>query len=114
MDEFEFIKSILNELGCKMFFDVNNVYVNSINYKYDVKVFINGLFLDKIVYGYIVGYYDEVEDLKVDIYGVDVIELVWVLLEYVYFIYGVFLILLECDFNIFLLSELLVEVKKIK
>ena len=114
MDELEFTKSILNESGCKMLLDVNNVYVNSINHKYDAKAFINGLPSDKIVYGHIAGHYDEAEDLKVDTHGADVIEPVWELLEYAYLTHGVFPTLLERDFNIPPLNELLAEVKRIK
>lgn len=114
MDELEFIKSILKESGCQMLLDVNNVYVNSINHKYDAKAFINGLPSDKIVYGHIAGHYDEAEDLKVDTHGADVIEPVWDLLEHAYLTHGVFPTLLERDFNIPPLSELLAEVKKIK
>ena len=114
MDELEFTKSILKESGCKMLLDVNNVYVNSINHKYDAKAFINGLPSDKIVYGHIAGHYDEAEDLKVDTHGADVIEPVWALLEHAYLTHGVFPTLLERDFNIPPLSELLAEVKKIK
>ena len=114
MDELEFTKSILNESGCKMLLDVNNVYVNSINHKYDARAFINGLPSDKIVYGHIAGHYDEAEDLKVDTHGADVIEPVWALLEHAYLTHGVFPTLLERDFNIPPLSELLAEVKKIK
>ena len=114
MDELEFTKSILNESGCKMLLDVNNVYVNSINHKYDAKAFINGLPSDKIVYGHIAGHYDEAEDLKVDTHGADVIEPVWALLEYAYLTHGVFPTLLERDFNIPPLNELLAEVKRIK
>ena len=114
MDELEFTKSILNESGCKMLLDVNNVYVNSINHKYDAKAFINGLPSDKIVYGHIAGHYDEAEDLKVDTHGADVIEPVWELLEYAYLTHCVFPTLLERDFNIPPLSALLTEVKKIK
>lgn len=114
MDELEFTKSILKESGCQMLLDVNNVYVNSINHKYDAKAFINGLPSDKIVYGHIAGHYDEAEDLKVDTHGADVIEPVWDLLEHAYLTHGVFPTLLERDFNIPPLSELLAEVKKIK
>ena len=90
------------------------VYVNSINHKYDARAFINGLPSDKIVYGHIAGHYDEAEDLKVDTHGADVIEPVWALLEHAYLTHGVFPTLLERDFNIPPLSELLAEVKKIK
>ena len=114
MDELEFTSSILNESGCQMLLDVNNVYVNSINHKYDAKAFIKGLPSDKIVYGHIAGHYDEAEDLKVDTHGADVIEPVWELLEYAYLTHGVFPTLLERDFNIPPLNELLAEVKIIK
>ncbi len=114
MDELEFTSSILNESGCQMLLDVNNVYVNSINHKYDAKAFIKGLPSDKIVYGHIAGHYDEAEDLKVDTHGADVIEPVWELLEYAYLTHGVFPTLLERDFNIPPLNELLAEVKRIK
>tara|TARA_Y100000994_G_C15661491_1_gene429701 strand:+ start:315 stop:1196 length:882 start_codon:yes stop_codon:yes gene_type:complete len=114
MDELEFTSSILNESGCQMLLDVNNVYVNSINHKYDAKAFIKGLPSDKIVYGHIAGHYDEAEDLKVDTHGADVIEAVWELLEYAYLTHGVFPTLLERDFNIPPLNELLAEVKRIK
>ncbi|MBR9897358.1 HvfB family MNIO-type RiPP peptide maturase [Alteromonas sp.] len=114
MDELEFTSSILKESGCQMLLDVNNVYVNSINHKYDAKTFIKDLPSDKIVYGHIAGHYDEAEDLKVDTHGADVIEPVWELLEYAYLTHGVFPTLLERDFNIPPLSALLTEVKKIK
>ena len=114
MDELEFTSSILNESGCQMLLDVNNVYVNSINHKYDPKAFIKELPSDKIVYGHIAGHYDEAEDLKVDTHGADVIEPVWELLEYAYLTHGVFPTLLERDFNIPPLNELLAEVKRIK
>lgn len=114
MDELEFTSSILNESRCQMLLDVNNVYVNSINHKYDAKAFIKGLPSDKIVYGHIAGHYDEAEDLKVDTHGADVIEPVWELLEYAYLTHGVFPTLLERDFNIPPLNELLAEVKRIK
>ncbi|AXT39807.1 DUF692 domain-containing protein [Alteromonas sp. BL110] len=114
MDELEFTASILKESGCQMLLDVNNVYVNSINHKYDAKAFIDGLPSDKIVYGHIAGHYDEAEDLKVDTHGADVIEPVWELLEHAYLTHGVFPTLLERDFNIPPLSELLTEVRKIK
>jgi len=114
MDELEFTSSILIESGCQMLLDVNNVYVNSINHKYDAKAFIKGLPSDKIVYGHIAGHYDEAEDLKVDTHGADVIEPVWELLEYAYLTHGVFPTLLERDFNIPPVNELLAEVKRIK
>lgn len=114
MSELEFTKAILDESGCSMLLDVNNVYVNSINHKYDARQFIDGLPSNKIVYGHIAGHFDEAEDLKVDTHGADVIEPVWQLLEYAYRKHGVFPTLLERDFNIPPISELITEVQRIK
>ena len=114
MSELEFTKAILDESGCLMLLDVNNVYVNSINHKYDAQQFIDGLPSNKIVYGHIAGHFDEAEDLKVDTHGADVIEPVWQLLEYAYRKHGVFPTLLERDFNIPPISELITEVQRIK
>ena len=114
MDELEFTSRVLKESGCLMLLDVNNVYVNSINHKYDAEAFINGLPSDKIVYGHIAGHYDEAADLKIDTHGADVIEPVWNLLEHAYRTHGIFPTLLERDFNIPPLNELLAEVQKIK
>ncbi|GGF81641.1 UPF0276 protein [Alteromonas lipolytica] len=114
LTELEFTNAVLSESDCKMLLDVNNVYVNSINHKYDPYHFINGLVSDRIVYGHIAGHYEEAEDLRVDTHGSDVIEPVWDLLAHAYQVHGVFPTLLERDFNIPPLADLLKEVERIK
>lgn len=114
MSELDFTKTILEESGCLMLLDVNNVYVNSINHKYNANDFISALPTNKIVYGHIAGHFDEADDLKVDTHGADVIEPVWDLLTHAYNTHGVFPTLLERDFNIPPLEKLLGEVKRIK
>lgn len=114
MSEQEFTLSVLNESGCLMLLDVNNIYVNSINHQYDAEAFLTAMPSGKIVYGHIAGHYDEADDLKIDTHGADVIEPVWQLLKKAYEIHGVFPTLLERDFNIPPLSELLLEMEKIR
>lgn len=114
MTEQEFTLSVLEESGCLMLLDVNNIYVNSINHGYDAEAFLRAMPSGKIVYGHIAGHYDEAEDLKVDTHGADVIEPVWRLLEKAYQYHGVFPTLLERDFNIPPIKELLLEVEKIR
>lgn len=114
MTEQEFTLSVLNESGCLMLLDVNNIYVNSINHGYDAESFLTAMPSGKIVYGHIAGHYDEADDLKIDTHGADVIEPVWQLLKKAYEIHGVFPTLLERDFNIPPISELLVEMEKIR
>lgn len=114
MTEQEFTLSVLNESGCLMLLDVNNIYVNSINHGYDAEEFLCAMPSGKIVYGHIAGHYDEAEDLKIDTHGSDVIEPVWQLLKKAYEIHGVFPTLLERDFNIPPINELLLEMEKIR
>ncbi|GAC19780.1 HvfB family MNIO-type RiPP peptide maturase [Paraglaciecola arctica] len=114
MTEQEFTLSVLQESGCLMLLDVNNIYVNSINHGYDAETFLAAMPTGKIVYGHIAGHYDEADDLKIDTHGADVIEPVWQLLKKAYEIHGVFPTLLERDFNIPPINELLLEMEKIR
>lgn len=106
MDELVFINVVLVEVDCDLLLDVNNVYVNVFNYGYDVDVFIVGLFVYCIVCLYVVGYFDDVDDFKIDIYGSVVIDLVWDLFGCIYVCIGLCFILFECDFNFFFYLEL--------
>lgn len=114
LSELDFTKAVLEEANCQLLLDVNNVYVNSINHRYDPEAFIKAMPSERIVYGHIAGHYDEADDLKVDTHGADVIAPVWALLELAYQEHGVFPTLLERDFNIPSIDVLLKEVDKIK
>ncbi|HVS27295.1 MAG TPA: DUF692 domain-containing protein [Burkholderiales bacterium] len=113
MTELEFVRAVLEEADCLLHLDVNNVYVNSVNHRYDPLHFIQSLPAERIVYLHIAGHYNEAEDLIVDTHGADVIDLVWALLDKTYQIFGVRPTLLERDFNIPPLSKLAAEVKHI-
>jgi uncharacterized protein len=113
MPEIEFINAVLDQADCMLHLDVNNIYVNSINHNYDAEKFLKALPGDRIVYAHIAGHYVEAEDLRIDTHGADVIDPVWSLLETAYAHFGVFPTLLERDFNIPPLAELLQEVDRI-
>lgn len=114
MTELEFLLGVLEEADCKLLLDVNNIYVNSINHKYNPEQFLKALPKERIAYGHIAGHYDEAEDLKVDTHGSDVKPEVWNLLDLAYEQFGVFPTLLERDFNIPSMAKLLKEVEQIK
>ena len=113
MDEIEFLNAVLEEADCDLLLDVNNIYVNSINHCYDAEEFLKSLPGERIAYCHIAGHYDEADDLKVDTHGAAIIEPVWSLLETAYEHFGVFPTLLERDFNIPPVPELLTEVSRI-
>ena len=113
MDELAFIRAVLDEAGCDLHLDVNNVYVNSVNHRYDPLEFIRALPGERIVYLHMAGHYTEAADLLVDTHGADVIEPVWALLDETYRLHGVAPTLLERDFNIPPLDRLVREVEHI-
>jgi len=114
MSELEFIRAVLDEADCDLLLDVNNIYVNSINHGYDALEFLDGMPGDRAKYIHVAGHYDEADDLKVDTHGADVIDPVWKLLARAYENFGVIPTLLERDFNIPPLPELLAELDQIK
>ena len=113
MSETAFIRAVLDEADCDLHLDVNNVYVNSVNHRYDALEFIRAMPTERIVYLHMAGHYKEAEDLIVDTHGADVIDPVWALLDQTYRIHGVAPTLLERDFNIPPLAELVREVEHI-
>ena len=114
LSEAEFITAVLEESGCDLLLDVNNIYVNSINHRYDPLAFLESLPLERARYIHVAGHYDEAEDLKVDTHGADVIDPVWQLLGEAYRRVGLLPTLLERDFNLPPLAELLQEVEQVR
>lgn len=110
MAEIEFINAVLQRADCELLLDVNNIYVNSVNHHYDAIAFLQGLPAERIAYAHVAGHFNEAEDLIVDTHGADVIDRVWDLLHAAYDHFGVIPTLLERDFNIPPLPELLGEV----
>ncbi len=114
MSELEFIQAVLEESGCEMLLDVNNIYVNSVNHRYDPAQFLSELSDRKISYIHVAGHYHEAEDLIVDTHGAAVEDPVWALLQQAYGQFGAVPTLLERDFNIPALEELLAEMAQIR
>ena len=114
MSELEFINAVLDEADCLLLLDVNNVYVNSVNFGYDPLEFLRGLRGERTAYIHIAGHRREGEDLRVDTHGAEVIDPVWRLLDQAYALHGKLPTLLERDFNVPPLPALLGEVETIR
>lgn len=83
MDESDFINEVISKSGCKLLLDVNNVYVNSHNHKFNPKKFLDKIDYSKIAYMHIAGHTHIDENLIIDTHGEDVVDEVWDLLKYV-------------------------------
>lgn len=114
MSEIDFINAVINEADCDLLLDVNNIYVNSINHRYDPVEYLKQLPGERTVYIHVAGHFDEAEDLRVDTHGADVIDPVWQLLDQAYAQFGVKPTLLERDFNIPSAQHLMSELDIIK
>lgn len=114
MSELEFLLAVLKAADCELLLDVNNIYVNSVNHRYDALEFLRGLQGVPVSYVHIAGHYDEAPDLLVDTHGTQVKPSVWALLEEAYRLFGVMPTLLERDFNIPSLPELQHELQQIE
>ncbi|KPK61324.1 MAG: hypothetical protein AMJ59_02575 [Gammaproteobacteria bacterium SG8_31] len=114
IDEIEFVRGVLEQADCDLLLDVNNIYVNSINHGYDAEDFLKALPGERIAYFHVAGHYVEAEDLRVDTHGADVCDPVWDLLKTAYAHFGTVPTLLERDFNIPPLEELMLEIEVIR
>jgi uncharacterized protein (UPF0276 family) len=114
LTELEFLKAVLDEADCDLLLDVNNIYVNSVNHKYDPYAFLEAMPAERLMYLHVAGHYVEAEDLIVDTHGADVVDPVWQILQKTYQLFGDVPTLLERDFNIPPMAELLPEVEQVR
>ena len=114
ISEIDFTNAVLQRADCELLLDVNNVYVNSVNHRYDAKAFIEAMPADRVAYIHIAGHYNEAPDLIVDSHGAAVIDPVWDLLDFAYARLGPVPTLLERDFFIPPLPELIAELGHIR
>jgi uncharacterized protein (UPF0276 family) len=112
--EIDFINAVLTEADCDLLLDVNNIYVNAINHRYDAREFLSQLPGERVAYIHVAGHYDEAEDLKVDTHGAPVKDAVWQLLGAAYERFGTRPTLLERDFNIPPYAELVTELDTVR
>jgi uncharacterized protein (UPF0276 family) len=113
MTEIDFFNAVVAEADCEILLDLNNIYVNSVNHNYKAEAFLKAIPAERIAYAHIAGHYVEAKDFLVDTHGAAVVDSVWALLKKAYQLYGVFPTLLERDFNIPAMDELLLEVNTI-
>jgi uncharacterized protein (UPF0276 family) len=114
MTEIDFLTTVLEAADCELLLDVNNLYVNSVNHGYSVDDFLTRVPADRIAYLHVAGHHRASPELLIDTHGAEVVSPVWSLLEQCYERFSVLPTLLERDFNIPPLSELLTEIDAVR
>jgi uncharacterized protein (UPF0276 family) len=115
MSEDEFMSRIVEKTGCRILFDVNNLYVNSVNFLFDPYEYIDNLDAKNIGQIHLAGHSACDIDGKVcliDTHSTNVAEEVWRLYEYTLIKKGTKPTLLEWDSNLPPIEEILLETQK--
>lgn len=109
LSEWEFINAILAESKCLLLLDINNVYVNSVNYDFDPLEYIRGLDLTRVGQIHLAGHTQQGKYL-IDTHDAPVTQAVWQLYQGALQLLGrVPPVLLERDDNVPSLIELTAE-----
>lgn len=115
MEEIDFINAILANADCDLLLDVNNIYVNSFNHRYDARAFIDRLPLERVRYIHMAGHEQVAEDLIIDTHGEAIIDPVYELFAYaMQKLNRDVPVLLERDFNIPELATLQHEIERLQ
>lgn len=112
ISELEFVNAVVKQADCLLLLDVNNIHVNSVNFDYDASAMLRGLPGHRAAYVHVAGHQREAPDLCVDTHGAPIIDPVWRLLAEAYALYGPLPTVVERDFNLPPLPELIDEVRR--
>jgi uncharacterized protein (UPF0276 family) len=113
LSEAQFLSEVAEAADCGFLLDVNNVYVNAINHKYDPYKFIDEIPLDRTVQIHVAGH-KQIREFIIDTHGAPVIEPVFELLAYVLERTEVKGVMLERDQNFPEFDELLLELEQLR
>jgi len=114
MTEIEFISEIVEKADCQLLLDVNNVYVNAFNHKYDAREFIGKMPLDRVAYIHMAGHEQVAPDLIIDTHGQPIIDPVYELFEWTIQRMDPVPVLLERDYNFNEIEQLQSELDHLK
>jgi uncharacterized protein (UPF0276 family) len=108
MSEWEFLAQLSREADCLLLLDVNNVYVNSVNHRFDPDEFIRGIAAERVAQIHLAGH-ERQETFIIDTHDAPIVEAVWALYRRTCERMGAVSTMIERDANIPPLEELLAE-----
>jgi uncharacterized protein (UPF0276 family) len=111
--EADFVVEVLESADAKLLLDVNNIYVNSRNFDFDPKAYIDKIPAERVVQIHVAGHFVREDGLRIDTHGEPVPDDVYQLLDYTLRKIGPVPVLLERDNNVPPLDELLAEIDEL-
>lgn len=112
-DEANFTVDVLRRADAKMLLDVNNVYVNSRNFGFDPRAWIDQIPADRVLQIHVAGHFVRDDGFRIDTHAEDVCEDVYSLLDYTLRRIGPVPVLLERDGNYPALDTLLAQTERL-
>lgn len=113
MTEWEFLSELTRRSGCKLLFDVNNIYVSGRNHGFDPIAFIDGIPKDAVQQFHLAGHTDN-GDHVIDTHDQDVCDPVWELYKAACLRFGPTATMIERDGNIPEFDSIFAEMNKAK
>lgn len=113
LDEARFCAEVLARVDGRILLDVNNVFVNSQNFGFDPRAFIDLIPPERVVQMHVAGHLVRPDGLRIDTHGEPVCEGVYALLEHALEHVGPVPVLLERDNDVPPLDDLLEEVRRL-
>jgi uncharacterized protein (UPF0276 family) len=110
MTEWDFVAAVARRTGCKLLFDVNNIYVNAVNHGFDPLVYLGAVPGDAVAEIHLAGF-DASGPCLIDTHGARVAPPVWALYRATIERFGPKPTLLEWDTNLPALEVLLDEAR---
>ena len=114
MSEWDFYREIVEQSGCYMMLDVNNIYVSSRNHHFDPWDYMKAVPWDRVVQMHVAGHTERPDGSLLDTHDHPVRDEVWELYQYAVEQTGGVSTILEWDDQIPPLNEVLAEANKAK
>lgn len=114
LSEAEFYVQVVRDAGCHFMFDVNNVYVSSINHGFDAIEYLSQIDFSRVLQVHIAGHTRQPDGTIVDTHDHPVCDEVWALYAHAWRIGGPFPTLLEWDARIPSMPVALAELARAK
>ena len=111
MSEWDFYREIVEQSGCYMMLDVNNIYVSSRNHHFDPWDYMKAVPWDRVVQMHVAGHTERPDGSLLDTHDHPVRDEVWELYQYAVEQTGGVSTILEWDDQIPPLNEVLAEGK---
>ena len=107
--EWQFLTALTERTGCYLLLDVNNIYVSSVNHRFDPHEFIAAIPADRVRQMHLAGHSQGPEGMLIDTHDAPVCAEVWELYERAVRRFGPCATMIERDDAIPPLAELLAE-----